>query len=275
MQSVEAAEAAAHATASAHAVLFSLYIWLELWPWLDRDSKAALRGVSIAMRRLVDGSIQVVAGPASGFSPDALTSVLLRWPRTTHLTLLNVGSAEDLAPLATMTALARLKSLTVRQAPRASAGVAHPWDMLATTLSSVLGATLRVIDLSGCIDLRSIDVVRSCAQLRCLWMPGCECVSDLSPLGACSETLEELWMPRNVEVRSLAPLKACLKLRKLDFRACLPALNAQVPDLQLSCTQLAAPPSVEVKSLVHDLQTSIPSGMQTSAADDLTRMMIV
>jgi hypothetical protein len=77
-------------------------------------AKAALRGVSSAMRRQVDGSIEVVASPASGFSPDALSSVLLRWPRATDLTLLNVGGSADLAPLAT-TALARLTSLTVRQ----------------------------------------------------------------------------------------------------------------------------------------------------------------
>ncbi|KAG1675855.1 hypothetical protein FOA52_001512 [Chlamydomonas sp. UWO 241] len=263
MQADEAAvEAAAHATASAHAVFFSLYHWLELWPWLDRDSKAALRGVSISMRRQVDGSIQVVASPASDFSPDALTSVLLRWPRTTYLTLLNMRGADDLAPLATTTALARFTSLTVRQAPRASVGVARHWDMLATTLGSSVAATLRVIDLSGCINLGSIDVVRSCAQLRCLWMPGCVCVSDLSPLGACSETLEELWMSRNLALRSLAPLQACL-----------PALNAQVPDLQLSCTQLAAPSSVEVEGLVHDLQTSLLIGMQAYAAQVLAHML--
>jgi hypothetical protein len=89
-----------------------------MWPWLDRNSKSALRGVSIAMRRQVDGLIEVVASPASGFSPDALTSALLRWARTTDLTLLNVGGASDLAPLATTTAMARLTSLTVRQVGR-------------------------------------------------------------------------------------------------------------------------------------------------------------
>jgi hypothetical protein len=112
---------------------------------------------------------------------------------------------------------------------------------------------LRVLDLSGCVDLRSIAVVRSCVQLRCLWVPGCVSVADLTPLGACSETLEELWMAGDAQVRSLAPLKACPRLRKLDLRGCLPALIAQVRDLQLSCTRLAAPPSVELEGLVHDL----------------------
>jgi hypothetical protein len=45
---------------------------------------------SSAMRRLVDGSMEVVAIPSEGFSPDALSSAMLRWPRTIDLTL-NVG----------------------------------------------------------------------------------------------------------------------------------------------------------------------------------------
>jgi hypothetical protein len=152
------------------------------------------------------------------------------------------------------------------QAPRADAGVARPWDMPAT-LSSSVAAKLRVLDLSGCVDLRSIDIVRCCAQLRCLWMPGCLSVSDLLSLGVCSETLEELWMAGDDQVRSLDPLKACPRLRKLDLRGCLPALKAQVQDLQLSCPHLlAAPPSVEIEGLVHDLQPSIPPDMQEGAA---------
>ncbi|KAG1676475.1 hypothetical protein FOA52_002295 [Chlamydomonas sp. UWO 241] len=226
-----AAAAAAASTEKAHAVLFSPNLWLELWRWLDRDRKTALRGVSIALRGLVDESIEVVFSPACGFSPDALTTALLLWPRVAHLTLLAVSDAADLAPLAT-TALTRLTSLTVRKAPRAAAGVARPWDMPATTLSSGVAATLRVIDLSGCIDPCSIDILRNCAQLRCLWMPGCVSVSDLSPLAACSETLEELWMAGNIQVCSLAPLAACTKLQKLGLRGCLPALNAQVEGLQ-------------------------------------------
>ncbi|KAG1673100.1 hypothetical protein FOA52_013170 [Chlamydomonas sp. UWO 241] len=252
---------AAEGDAAAHEVLFFLDLWLELWPWLDRDSKAALRGVSVAMRGQVDGSIAVVASPACGFPPDSLSTALLLWPRVTHLTLLAVSDAAELAPLAT-TALARLTSLTVRQAPRAVADEAHPWDMLATTLSSGVAATLRVVDISACIDLRSIELVRSCAQLRCLWMPGCGSVSDLSPLGACSETFEELWMAGVVQVHSLDPLAACTKLRKLDLSGCLPTLDAQVQDLQLACTQLAAPASVEFEGLVHELQRNIPAYMQ-------------
>jgi hypothetical protein len=65
-------------------------------------------------------------------------------------------------------------------------------DLSTLTLSSAVAAKLRVLDVSGCGNLRSIDVVRSCVKLRCLWMPGCFSVSDLSPLAACSETLEEL-----------------------------------------------------------------------------------
>ncbi|KAG1678181.1 hypothetical protein FOA52_016118 [Chlamydomonas sp. UWO 241] len=266
--------AAEEASASAHQVLFSPDLSLELWPWLDGGSKAALRGVSSAMRRLVDGLIEVVASPASGFSPDALSKALLLWPRTTHLTLLNVGGAADLAPLATTTAaLARLTSLTVRQAPRADAYKTRHWDIGPATLSSTVAATLTVIDLSGCINLRSIAVVRNCAQLRCLWMSRCMSVPDLSPLGACSETLEQLWMAGDGQVRSLAPLKACLKLRKLDLRGCLSALNAQVQDLQLLCTQLAAPSCVELEGLVHDPQPSLPPSMQAGAALALGMMI--
>ncbi|KAG1663338.1 hypothetical protein FOA52_004100 [Chlamydomonas sp. UWO 241] len=265
--------AAEEASASAHAVLLSQDLISRVWPWLDRESKAALRGVSSAMRRLVDGSIEVVASPVSGFSSQGLSNALLLWPRTTHLTLLNVGGADDLAPLATAP-LTRVTSLTVRQAPRGDADEACPWDMPAA-LSSTVAATLRLTDLSGCIDLRSIEFLRCCAaaQLRCLRMPGCMHVSDLAPLGAC-ESLEELWMADDVRVRSLEPLKACRGLRQLDLRACLPALSAQVQDLQLSCTELADPSSVALKGLVHGLQPSIPPDMQLDAAFNLAMMIM-
>jgi hypothetical protein len=109
------------ATASGyHAVLLSPDLFGELFPWLDRTSKAALRCVSRAMRSQVDGSIKVVASPASGFSPDSLTAALVRWPAVRDLTLLAVTGAASwhaqasLQPLATAS-LAGLTSLTVRQ----------------------------------------------------------------------------------------------------------------------------------------------------------------
>jgi hypothetical protein len=84
--------------------------------------------------------------------------------------------------------------------------VAPPWDL---SLSSSVGASLRVLDINGCVGLGSIDIVRSCAQLRCLRMHGDCGVSDLSPLAACSMTLEELWIAENKQVVSVAPLMSC------------------------------------------------------------------
>jgi hypothetical protein len=133
------------------------------------------------------------------------------------------------------------------------------------TLSSAVAAKLRVLDVSGCFYLRSIDVVRSCVQLRCLWMPRCFNVQDLSPLAACSETLEELWMADSRSVKSLAPLKACTRLRKLGLRSCDSVLHDQVQDLRLACTQLADPASVKIEGLVHDLQPNMSPGMYWSA----------
>jgi hypothetical protein len=156
--------------------------------------------------------------------------------------------------------------------PRALQDAASALGMPAT-LSSNVGATLLVLDISGCVMLRSIDVVLSCVQLRCLWMPGCVSVLDLSPLGGCSETLEELWMAGNGRVRSLAPLKVCTKLRKLDLRGCRSALLNQVEGLQVACSQLAAPSSVELEGLVHELQPSIPPGMQARAARVLAKLL--
>jgi hypothetical protein len=141
------------------------------------------------------------------------------------------------------------------------------WDMPAPSVS--LAATLRVIDISGCHRLRSIDFVRSCVQLRCLWMPWCLSVEDLSPLGACSETLEELWMNSSVGVVSLAPLAACTRLRKLDLRGCRPSLINQVEGLQLTCTHLADPQSVKFEGLVHELLPNMPHAMQREAAHAL------
>jgi hypothetical protein len=134
------------------------------------------------------------------------------------------------------------------------------------TLSSGVAAKLRVLDVSGCVDLRSIDFVRNCVQLRCLWMPACVSVSDLSPLGACGETLEELWMAFS-SVVSLAPLKACPGLRKLDLRGSMFDLDEQVEDLLLpTCMQLADPASVELEGVMHELLPSMPPGVRESAA---------
>jgi hypothetical protein len=154
----------------------------------------------------------------------------------------------------------------------------HPQDdrdgaLDALTLSSAVAAKLRVLDVSCCRYLRSIDVVRSCVKLRCLSMPGCDNVSDLSPLAACSETLEELWMADNEQIDSLAPLKACTRLRKLDLRDCYYELRDQVADLRLACTQLADPASVMIVGLVHELQPSIPPVMQACAAYSLRDMI--
>ncbi|KAG1654147.1 hypothetical protein FOA52_006694 [Chlamydomonas sp. UWO 241] len=140
-------------------VLFSLDLWAQqLWRWLDRDAKVALRSVSQAMRSQVDGSIQVVVSPSAGCSGDELALALTRWPCVRHLTLLNVSGASDLAPLSTAS-LAGLASLTVREAAHAEA-----WDMQAP--SSTAAVTLRVLDLSGCVGLRSIDAICSCVELR-------------------------------------------------------------------------------------------------------------
>jgi hypothetical protein len=142
--------------------------------------------------------------------------------------------------------------------------------------SSCVATTLRVIDITGCESLRSIDFVRSCVQLRCLWMPLCCSVSDLSPLGSlCSETLEELWMAYSLGVVSLAyslgvvSLAACTRLRKLDLRGCSSADLNQVEGLKLTCTKLADPRSVELDGLAHELQTNMPPNMQRQAADEL------
>ncbi|KAG1670672.1 hypothetical protein FOA52_010947 [Chlamydomonas sp. UWO 241] len=224
---MDADQAAHHLAAdahAAHAVLFSADLFTALWPWLDRASKQALRCVNWAMRVQVDASIVAVAIPSSGLSAAQLTQALSNWPGVRDLTLLAARpAASDLQPLATAS-LAGLTSLTVRQARRQGDG--QPPTRWGITLSSNLGATLRVLDVTGCFDLSSIDGARSCVQLRCLWMSSVG-VSDLSPLAACSETLEELWMASS-DVRSLAPLKACTRLRKLDLRACNPELYDQL-----------------------------------------------
>ncbi|KAG1672441.1 hypothetical protein FOA52_013227 [Chlamydomonas sp. UWO 241] len=267
--------AAALQTASAREVLLSEDLFgVLLWPFLNASTKAALRGVSRAMRRLVDGLVEVVTSPSAGFSAAQLTSALMRWRGVTDLTLRGVSNATStLLPLTTAT-LPRLYSLTVRQV-QSSAFI--EWDM--PMFSSDLAATLRVVDLSFCFGLRSIDAVRHCDHLRILWIPGLD-ASDLSPLAACSEMLEELWMAGCKYVNSLAPLKACIKLCKLDIRGCDFAPEDvedlqpdEVEELQQTCTQLADPSSVELKGLVHELRPNIPRWHQTAAITVLRDMI--
>ncbi|KAG1662176.1 hypothetical protein FOA52_006396 [Chlamydomonas sp. UWO 241] len=155
------------ATVAYDAVLFSPDLFeTELFPWLDRASKVALRCVNRAMRSQVDASIEVVASPASGFSPDALIAALVRWSEMRDMTLFAVWGADDLVPLATAS-LAGLTSLTVREAPQPDADTPVPVPALhMLALSSSLAATLQTIDVSDCEDLSSIEFVRSCVQLR-------------------------------------------------------------------------------------------------------------
>ncbi|KAG1671133.1 hypothetical protein FOA52_005385 [Chlamydomonas sp. UWO 241] len=150
--------------ASAHMVIFSEDLFSEaVWPKLDRASKAALRGVCVAMRKLVDGSIKVVSSPASGASAGELARALVRWPRVKDLTLLGVRGGSSLQALSTAT-LPGLESLTVREAPRVAYESVPAWRM--SELSSRVAAALRCIDVSGCSGLTSINAVRSCGQLR-------------------------------------------------------------------------------------------------------------
>jgi hypothetical protein len=144
----------------------------------------------------------------------------------------------------------------------------QPDEALELKLSSSVAATLRTIDVGDCAGLHCMDFVGNCAQLRCLWMPGLSHVSDLSPLGARSETLEELWMAGNDQIDSLAALKACTKLRKLDLRFC-DFDSDHVEDVQLACPLLADPESVEIEGLVHDLQPNIPAGIQEATAREV------
>jgi hypothetical protein len=139
--------------------------------------------------------------------------------------------------------------------------VVPDWPM--PVLSSTVAATLRVVDFTCCSGMTSIDAVRSCVQLRVMWMPYVG-VSDLSLLAACSETLEELWMSGNEQIDSLVPLKACTRLAKLDLFGC--NLDGQVEDLRQACPQLADPSTAEVEGLVHELQPGIPPHNQAWAA---------
>ncbi|KAG1655961.1 hypothetical protein FOA52_005216 [Chlamydomonas sp. UWO 241] len=96
-------------------VLFSPDLWAELWRWLDRGSKAAMRSVSVAMRDQVDAAVvRVASSPEAGFTAKQLKSALVRWHGIVDLALLGMGDGSDLAPLATAS-LAGLKSFTVRE----------------------------------------------------------------------------------------------------------------------------------------------------------------
>ncbi|KAG1681003.1 hypothetical protein FOA52_009962 [Chlamydomonas sp. UWO 241] len=122
-------EAVAHATAVAHAVLLSPDLCSQqLWRWLDRDSKIALRVVCKAMRSLVDGAVEVVTSASSSASGNELRLTLLRWPGVRHLTLLNVSNATALDPLSAAS-LAGLTSLTVR-------GCSPAWRSAAPTVAT-------------------------------------------------------------------------------------------------------------------------------------------
>jgi hypothetical protein len=126
---------------AAHMVLFSEDLFAEaLFPRLDRASKVALRRVCHAMRAQVDGSIVVVASPASGASAGELVSALVRWPRVKDLTLLGVRGGSPLLPLSTAT-LGGLERLTVREV--GFLGTAHGEPVLRAPVPSPACRRLR------------------------------------------------------------------------------------------------------------------------------------
>jgi hypothetical protein len=189
-------------------------------------------------------------------------TALSQWPGVRDLTLLNVSTVVDLYASLARASLSGLKSLTFREAP---VPACISWGLW---LGSRVAATIEEIDVSYCAHLDSICAVSDCVKLRCLRMPGVGVV-DLSPLAACSETLEELWMADAHKDTSLVPLKACIGLRKLDVRDCAPSLHNQVADLQLA---LADPASVTIEGLVHELQPNIPPDVTMEAADALREL---
>ncbi|KAG1676123.1 hypothetical protein FOA52_004963 [Chlamydomonas sp. UWO 241] len=245
---IEAEEASAHATAMSHAVLFSRDLWRDqLWQWLDCESKRALRATSVKMHDQVDAAVTALASPEAGFTADELSRAMVRWPGVRDLALLGVRGVACMLPLST-TSLPRLTRLTIREPahlPGQPVASVSAWGLPEPSIS--VAASLQVIDMSCCYRLTSIAAVRSYGQLRCLRMPWVLGVSALSPLAACSQ-LEEVWMAGAVQLKSLLPLEACPRLRKLDLRDCGSLLQSQVGNLQLSCTELAHPSTVELEA---------------------------
>ncbi|KAG1654773.1 hypothetical protein FOA52_008347 [Chlamydomonas sp. UWO 241] len=261
---IEAEEASAHATAVSHAVLFSHDLWRDqLWQWLDCGSKRALRATSVEMHDQVDAAVTALASPEAGFTADELSRALVRWPGVRDLALLGVCDVVCMLPLST-TSLPRLTRLTIRE-PVASVSA---WGLPEPSVS--VAASIQVIDISCCYRLTSIAAVRNYGQLRCLRMPWVLGVSALSPLAACSQ-LEEVWMAGVVQLKSLSPLEACPRLRKLDLRDCGSLLQSQVGNLQLSCTELAHPSTVELEGLVDELLPYMTAVVQAGAARALAK----
>ncbi|KAG1676912.1 hypothetical protein FOA52_014788 [Chlamydomonas sp. UWO 241] len=177
------------------------------WPLLDPRSRAELGSISHALRAQVYDCFEAITSPQSGFTAHELKSILSKSHDIRGLTLLNVG----VDSVALTAILQHLTSLTIRQTQAPHAGV---WGGL--EFSVPLAARLQMIDLSGCVSLSSIDALRSCVKLRCLRMPGCDSVSDLSPLSACSGTLEELNISCCSGLSSIGALRSCLGLEHLQ-----------------------------------------------------------
>jgi orotidine-5'-phosphate decarboxylase len=115
-QADDAAVDEAQATMAAHLVLFSPDLWAQqLWQWLDRCSKRALRATSVAMREQVDGAIVFVASPEERrLYNRELKRALVLWPGVRDLALnACTASIDVLQPLTTM--LAGLTSLVIRE----------------------------------------------------------------------------------------------------------------------------------------------------------------
>lgn len=81
-----------------------------------------------------------------------------------------------------------------------------------------LGLTgLRSIDLSGCLELRTLEGIEGCTDLRSISIDMCGWITDLSPLRGL-EKLQTVTLRRCNRVASLNPLKELPHLRVVDVR---------------------------------------------------------
>ncbi|KAG1665816.1 hypothetical protein FOA52_015309 [Chlamydomonas sp. UWO 241] len=160
------------------------------------------------MRAQVDAAVMAVESPGADFTSHELERALLRWPGVRDLVLSMSSTYDQTLVPRSAAKLALLSSLTIHQVPFAPGACA---SLVFPEVSSSVAATLQVIDISCCFCLISIDAICSCVQLRCLRMPHCGHMPDLSPLAACSQ-LEELWMAGNATHIELA--EQCLERRQ-------------------------------------------------------------
>ncbi|KAG1665610.1 hypothetical protein FOA52_003257 [Chlamydomonas sp. UWO 241] len=219
----EQAERQQGALSLGETVLTTALIFSELWRQVaDRDDRRSLRAVSRCVRDLANGATESLEMREPGASE--LIAALARCP---NITRLDVDMDRDCVPVLGGAKLPKLRSLSLTYEENDR----KPWRVSAPSPSVAAGLQeLHLINPQGNPRTLRFEAVCSFCRLESLSVLRCS-LSDLKPLGACTQLRRLSLEHCNVAFAVLAQLQDCAA--QLQYLS----INSSAQKLQLKWLQ--------------------------------------